>query len=147
MIGALVACYWIAPLALGVYSGRLGDTIGMRRPMLIGVGAIACAMLIGPTWQALPALFMVAILVGVGFVFFVVSVQNLVGAMPGDRTRNYSILSIGYSASNLVGPLTAGFAIEYGGYALPFWFSHCLRFCPLRFPAFSDRPRVLAPCS
>lgn len=147
MIGALVACYWIAPLALGVYSGRLGDTIGMRRPMLIGVGAIACAMLIGPTWQALPALFMVAILVGVGFVFFVVSVQNLVGAMPGDRTRNYSILSIGYSASKLVGPLTAGFAIEYGGYALPFWFSHCLRFCPLRFPAFSDRPRVLAPCS
>jgi len=119
-IGALVACYSIAPLALGVYSGRLADTIGMRAPMLIGVGAIACAMLVGWTWQRLPALFTVATLVGVGFVFFVVSVQNLVGTMPGDRTRNYSILSIGYSASNLVGPLTAGFAIEYAGYASAF---------------------------
>jgi MFS family permease len=88
--------------------------------MLIGVSAIACAMLVGSAWQGLPALFTVAILVGIGFVFFVVSVQNLVGAMPGDRTRNYSVLGIGYSASNLVGPLTAGFAIEYAGYAPAF---------------------------
>jgi MFS family permease len=120
LIGALVACYSIAPLTLGVYSGRLADTIGMRVPMLIGVAAIACAMLIGSIWQALPALFTVAVLVGVGFVFFVVSVQNLVGAMPGNRTRNYSILTIGYSASNFVGPLTAGFAIDYAGYGAAF---------------------------
>jgi MFS family permease len=120
LIGALVACYSIAPLTLGVYSGRLADTIGMRVPMLIGVAAIACAMLIGSIWQALPALFTVAMLVGVGFVFFVVSVQNLVGAMPGNRTRNYSILTIGYSASNFVGPLTAGFAIDYAGYGAAF---------------------------
>src|SRR6188472_1527512 len=69
MIGALVACYSIAPLTLGVYSGRLVDTVGMRVPMLIGVSSIACAMLVGWTWQALPALFAVALLVGVGFVF------------------------------------------------------------------------------
>ena len=120
LIGALVACYSIAPLTLGVYSGRLADTIGMRVPMLIGVAAIACAMLVGSMWQTLPALFAVALLVGVGFVFFVVSVQNLVGALPGNRTRNYSILTIGYSASNFVGPLTAGFAIDYAGYVTAF---------------------------
>ena len=131
LIGALVACYSIAPLTLGVYSGRLADTIGMRVPMLIGVGTIACAMLVGSMWQTLPGLFTVALLVGVGFVFFVVSVQNLVGALPGDRTRNYSVLTIGYSASNFVGPLTAGFAIEYAGHGAAFLVFACLALLPI----------------
>ena len=120
MIGVLVAAYAVAPLMFGIYSGRLADRIGMRLPMLAGAGAIGAAMLVGFTWQSLPALFGTALLVGVGFVFFIVSVQNLVGAMPGNRARNYSILTIGYSVSNLIGPLVAGYAIEYGGHARAF---------------------------
>ena len=30
LIGALIACYAVAPLSLGLYAGRLVDTIGMR---------------------------------------------------------------------------------------------------------------------
>jgi predicted MFS family arabinose efflux permease len=77
-------------------------------------------MLVGFLWQTLPALFVIAMLVGGGFVFFIVSVQNLVGVLPGNRSRNYSILTVGYSLSNLIGPLVAGFAIEYGGHAPAF---------------------------
>ena len=120
MIGVLIACYAIAPLALGVWSGRLADSIGMRLPMLAGAGFIGIAMLVGFLWQTLPALFVIAALVGAGFVFFIVSVQNLVGVMPGVRARNYSILTVGYSVSNLIGPLVAGYAIEYGGHAQAF---------------------------
>lgn len=120
VIGTLIACYSIAPLTLGVYTGRLADSIGMRVPMLIGAVFIGAAMLVGYAWQTLPALFAVAGLVGMGFVFFIVSVQNLVGVMAGSRARNYSILTIGYSASNLIGPLVAGYAIEYGGHASAF---------------------------
>lgn len=120
VIGILIACYSIAPLSLGVWSGRLADTIGMRLPMLAGASFIGTAMLVGFLWQTLPALFVIAILVGAGFVFFIVSVQNLIGVMPGNRSRNYSILTVGYSVSNLIGPLVAGYAIEYGGHALAF---------------------------
>lgn len=120
VIGMLIACYSIAPLSLGVWSGRLADTIGMRLPMLAGASFIGTAMLVGFVWQTLPALFVIAILVGAGFVFFIVSVQNLIGVMPGNRSRNYSILTVGYSVSNLIGPLVAGYAIEYGGYAPAF---------------------------
>jgi MFS family permease len=119
-IGMLIAAYAVAPLIFGVYSGRLADRIGMRAPMLAGAAAIGCAMLVGFLWQSLAALFVTALLVGVGFVFFIVSVQNLVGAMPGNRARNYSILTIGYSASNLVGPLLAGYVIDYAGHAYAF---------------------------
>ena len=119
-IGVLIAGYAVAPLVFGVYAGRTADTVGMRMPMLGGAAAIGAAMLVGFTWQTLPALFATAVLVGVGFVFFIVSVQNLVGAMPGERSRNYSILTIGYSTSNLLGPLAAGYTIDYAGHAQAF---------------------------
>lgn len=120
VIGFLVAAYAVAPLLFGIYAGRLADRIGMRAPMFGGAAAIGAAMLVGFTSQTLEALFATALLVGVGFVFFIVSVQNLVGTLPGNRTRNYSVLTIGYSASNLIGPLVAGYTIEYAGYATAF---------------------------
>jgi len=120
LVGVLFACYSVAPLALGVFSGRLADSVGMRLPMMLGAAFIAAAMLVGAQWQTLPALFTVALLVGAGFVFFIVSVQNLIGVMPGNRARNYSILTIGYSVSNFIGPLIAGYAIEYGSHSTAF---------------------------
>jgi MFS family permease len=116
MVGLLIACYAVPPLLLGVASGRLVDRIGMRVPMLLGATAIGLAMVAGFLWNALYALFGVALLVGIGFVLFMISVQNLVGALDGNRSTNYSILTIGYSISNIVGPMVAGYAIEYLGH-------------------------------
>ncbi len=120
LVGLLVACYAVAPLTLGVLSGRLADTIGMRAPMLIGALFMCAAMLTGYLWHALAALYATALLVGIGFVFFVVSTQNLAGALAGNRTRNYAVLAIGYSIANLVGPLVAGYSIEYAGHVTAF---------------------------
>jgi MFS family permease len=119
-IGLLIACYAIAPLTMGILVGRLADTIGMRAPMLAGALFVAAAMLTGYFWHTLAALVIITLLVGCGFVFFIVSVQNLVGALPGSRARNYSILTIGYSASNFAGPLIAGYSIDYAGHAAAF---------------------------
>lgn len=120
MVGLLIGCYAVPPLLLGVFAGRLADRIGMRVPMLLGAAFIGLAMVTGYFWNALYALFAVAILVGIGFVLFMVSVQNLVGALGGNRARNYSILTIGYSISNFVGPIVAGYAIEYIGHVSAF---------------------------
>lgn len=117
MVGLLIACYAVPPLLLAVPVGRLADRIGMRAPMALGAGFVALAMVTGHLWGTLPALFVVATLVGLGFVLYMVSSQNLVGALEGDRTRNYSILTIGYSMSNILGPMVAGYAIEYAGHA------------------------------
>jgi MFS family permease len=119
-IGAIVACYAIAPALLGVQAGRLSDRIGMRIPMLAGTMVMCVAMLTGWLWHTLNALFVVAALVGVSFSLFIVAVQNLAGGLPGQRAKNYSILTIGYSVSNFVGPITAGLAIDYAGHASAF---------------------------
>jgi MFS family permease len=122
VIGVLAALYALLPLALGVYSGRLADTIGMRVPMLIGAALGVAAMLCGYFRQELAALYATAALMGAAFVFYNVSIQNLAGAWgrPEDRARNFSLLTIGYSLSSLAGPLIAGFSIDYAGHARAF---------------------------
>jgi MFS family permease len=122
LIGVIAALYALVPLMLGVYTGRLADTVGMRLPLLLGASLVGIAMLVGAAGQSLNALFATALLVGAGFVFFNVSIQNLTGAYgsPEQRIRNFSLLSIGYSISTFIGPMVAGFAIDYAGHTAAF---------------------------
>ena len=87
VVGILATCYALVPLLLGVYSGRLADTVGMRLPMLVGASCTGSAMLIGFSWPHLGTLFAVSLLMGAGFVLFNVSIQNLAGGFgrPEDR--------------------------------------------------------------
>ena len=57
-------------------------------------------------------------LIGIGFIFYNVSAQNLAGALgtPEARTRNFSTLGLGYSGGHMVGPLIGGYAIDYYGF-------------------------------
>lgn len=133
LIGLLASLYALLPLVLGVYAGRLADTIGMRIPMLIGCVLTTAAMLCGFFWQEIPALFATALIMGAAFMFFNVSLQNLAGAYgrPEDRSRNFSYLTIGYSISTFVGPMIAGFTIDYAGHAYAFLAFACLTLIPI----------------
>ena len=53
VVGVLAALYAVLPLLLGVYSGRLADTRGMRLPLMIGCVCTGLAMLTGFLWQQL----------------------------------------------------------------------------------------------
>jgi MFS family permease len=123
-VGVLASFYAVVPLMLAVYTGRLADKSGMRLPLGVGAVFTAAAMLTGFLWRELHGLFVVAILVGTGFVFFNVSIQNLAGGIgrPEQRTRNFAWLAIGYSLSNLIGPLFAGLSIDHAGHSLTFLF-------------------------
>jgi MFS family permease len=125
-VGILASFYAVVPLLLAVYTGRLADTCGMRLPLLAGAVFTSLAMMTGFFWRDLDGLFLVSILIGTGFVFFNVSIQNLVGSVgrPEHRTRNFAWLAMGYSVSTLVGPVFAGFSIDHQGHPLTFlWFA------------------------
>jgi len=121
-VGVLAAFYAVAPLLLGVYSGRLVDRRGMRMPMLLGAGCMVAAMLAGFLVRQLAGLVVVSVLAGTSFVFFNVSVQNITGGIGHSehRARNFSILAIGYSVSAFIGPMFAGFSIDHNGHAMTF---------------------------
>ena len=133
LIGVIASLYALLPLVLGLYSGRLADTIGMRVPMLVGAGLATTAMLCGFLWQHLAALLATALLMGAAFVFYNVSIQNLTGAYgkPEERARNFSFLTIGYSISSFSGPLIAGFTIDYAGHAQAFLLFALLTLVPI----------------
>lgn len=139
VVGSLAACYALVPLALGVYSGRLIDTIGMRVPMLAGATCTGTAMVIGWLWPQLAGLLVVAILMGTGFVLFNVSIQNLTGGFgrPEQRARNFAWLSIGYSVSAFIGPVLSGFSIDYAGHGKTFLFFAVFTLLPIAVLAFN----------
>jgi len=115
LIGALISAYSLFPLLLGVSSGRVSDRFGSRYPMLAGAAVFALGLLLPYLWPQLATLYVSAVLIGIGFVFFNVSVQNLAGGLgpPEERTRNFSTLGLGYAGGHIIGPLIAGFAIDY----------------------------------
>ncbi|MEQ1775472.1 MAG: MFS transporter [Burkholderiales bacterium] len=121
-IGVLAALYALVPLMLGVYAGRLADTRGTHWPLLGGAAVMGIGMIVSFFSHGMGALFATAILAGAGFVFFNVSIQTLTGGYGGaeDRARNFSILSIGYSISTFIGPVSVGLAIDYAGHAHAF---------------------------
>jgi len=114
-IGVMVSLYTIPPWILGVYAGRVCDRLGARRPMVFGAAFVSAGLLVPVVWPTLPALYMLAALLGTGFVFYNVAAQNIAGAMGPreERAKNFSTLALGYSISSLIGPLAAGYAIDY----------------------------------
>lgn len=132
-IGLLIGVYAVFPLLLGVYSGRMSDRYGARRPMLFGISLLAAGLVLPAVWTSLPMLFASAILVGTGFVFFNVSNQTLAGALgtPQERTRNFATLGLGYASGHLVGPVIAGYAIDLLGYDYGYAILGALTLAPL----------------
>ncbi|MFN7087728.1 MAG: MFS transporter, partial [Burkholderiales bacterium] len=66
----------------------------------------------------LETLYVSAVLIGTCYIFYTVSVQHLIGSAGEgeERTRNYSLFSLGVGLTALLGPTTAGFAIDLVGH-------------------------------
>ena len=118
LIGVLIAAYSIFQLAFALVVGRISDRYGSRRPMLGGAIAFGCGLIIPAVSPTLPALFISAPLIGIGFVFFNVAAQNLAGTLGSaeERTRNFSTMSLGYSSGHMIGPVLAGIMIDRYGF-------------------------------
>ncbi len=118
-VGMLIALYALGPLLFAIYAGKVIDRVGARLPMMLGTGAIGLLLLLPASAQNLWVMYGTAFLLGLSFMLFFVAAQGVTGAIgkPEDRTRNYSLLSVGFSVSGFIGPLIAGFSIDNLGYA------------------------------
>ena len=97
MVGVLVALYAVFPLLLAVYAGRISDRIGVRYPILLGSVGITAALALPALHEGLFTLFLCPTLIGLGQIFFHVSIHNAVGSIgdPADRAKNFSTFSLG----------------------------------------------------
>jgi MFS family permease len=121
-VGALAALFAVFPLLLAVQAGRLSDRLGVRAPMAVGGLTMAAGLGIGVAGVGLPWLYLCPAFIGLGHIFFHVSVHNLVGSLgsEADRTKNFATFALGSSIAAFIGPSLAGFTIEGAGFRAAF---------------------------
>ena len=113
-MGFLFAMNGLFPFLLSVHAGRIADRFDNRVLMYCGIAGCSVCLLLPFLFPVLPVLYVAVALGGFSSMLFVVATQNLVGALsPTDeRTRNFSLYSLGESAATVVGPVLVGFAID-----------------------------------
>jgi MFS family permease len=114
-VGLLMAAFALLPMLIAVKAGRIADRIGVRLPMMVSAVVAIAAVLLPFFWHTLTALFITSIFLGGAGNVIYMSTQPLVGryGKPEDRPANFGLFAMGYSTSSFVGPVLAGFAIDY----------------------------------
>jgi MFS family permease len=117
-VGALAALFAVFPLLLAVQAGRMSDRFGVRIPVVCGALTMAAGLAVGFTVSDIRWLFVCPALIGLGHIFFHVSIHNLVGSLgtEAERTRNFSTFALGSATAAFIGPSLAGFAIDLAGF-------------------------------
>ncbi len=118
-VGVLVAMFYACPLLLSWPIGALSDRVTPRWPLLFASICGVCGMTAPYFSHTMGALYFAAIMSGLALAILHVLAQNLVGLMskPEERARNFSNFSMIGAATNFVGPLVAGLAIDHTGHA------------------------------
>jgi MFS family permease len=120
--GLLMSLFAILPMLLSVSAGRLIDRVGPRRPLLWALSVLACGTLLPFLFPSVTVLYFSTMLVGTSFMLTHIAMNSVFGAhgSPEQRAVNFSWLALGFSVSNSIGPLIAGFAIDGLGHARAF---------------------------
>lgn len=121
-VGLLMSLFAALPMLLSIWSGRLIDRLGPRRPLLAGLAALTAANVLPFALPRLETLYLSATLSGTGFLFVHIAMNSVFGAhgSPEQRAINFSWLALAFSVSGSLGPIVAGLAIDHLGHARAF---------------------------
>lgn len=131
-VGVLAALFAVFPLLLAVQAGRISDRFGVRLPIVLGALTMAGGLTVPLIFSGIPWLFLCPALIGLGHIFFHVSIHNLVGSLGTEaaRTRNFSTFALGSSIAAFIGPSLAGFSIDLAGFRPAFVLLACVAAVP-----------------
>lgn len=124
-VGLLMALFAAAPVLLALQAGRMADRHGYHKPVRVAVALSALGALVAVLstllggWLHLGLLAVAAMCTGAGANIGMLAIQRTAGLAATDNTervRIFSWLGVAPSISNVIGPVTAGFAIDLGGF-------------------------------
>ncbi len=125
-VGVVMALFALVPALLAFRAGRWLDRVGPYRPLLLGTGLMTLGALLPAVFPYATAdvapLLVAAALLGTGFMYLQMTVQNLVGVLadPTRRPAAFSVLALGFSTSGLIAPISSGFMIDAFGHRVTF---------------------------
>jgi predicted MFS family arabinose efflux permease len=118
IVGILIALYALFPIFVAIYAGKISDRFGFHYSMSLGSLGLGIGLVLPYLLPSLPTLYFSTALIGFSYIFYQVSMQNLIGSLGAadQRTKNFSVLSLGTAVSGLLGPTFTGFSIDHAGY-------------------------------
>ncbi len=125
-VGLLLALFAALPVLIAMPAGRMADRHGYHRPQKLAVAlsffGVACALAACFTsgWWQFGLQCLGAAASGAGTNVGVIVVLRAAGLLTSDSTgrlRVFSWLGMAFSGANVLGPVTAGFLIDLGGFA------------------------------
>ncbi len=127
-VGVLVSLLALLPMTFSVPAGRMIDRTGVRKPMLVGASSLFIGIALIAIAPQLQTLFVASCFIGSGFILFHIAVNYVAAVIgrPEDRAKNFSWLALGFSTSGFLGPMIAGFAIDWIGYRRTFLLLACV---------------------
>jgi MFS family permease len=116
-IGVIFSLYSVFPLLLALYAGRMTDRHGAVLPMRLGTFGLLIGLLIPFGAFGLYGFCISCALCGGSYIFFSISMQNLIGraGKAESRTQRYGTYSLLIGVASLVGPLITGLAVDHLG--------------------------------
>ena len=122
VVGLQVSLLSLLPMLLSVKLGRWIDRVGIKRPARLAIVLATTGAALPAIWPIVPVLCAASVLLGSGFMLLHMTVYNEVGHMttPVTRVRAFTLLSMAFSVSTVLGPVIAGLAIDLIGHRLTF---------------------------
>lgn len=120
--GVLIALFSFTATLTSVPAGRLIDRVGTRVPVLVTLALMTLSMVLPLVLPGLLPLFLVAPLAGGAFFAFYTCTTTLshAASAAGARAANFSWLTVGASAGQAIGPLSAGLLIDHHSHMAAF---------------------------
>jgi MFS family permease len=117
-VGVLLSLFALTQVFLALPAGRYADRHGLRRPLLIAVGAATIGAGMATALPVFPVFCLAALLTGGATGVAVIALQRHVGRAatnPTQLKQVFSWLAIAPAAANFVGPFATGLLIDHAG--------------------------------
>jgi MFS transporter, DHA1 family, multidrug resistance protein len=115
-VGYLTAAYAVTQLLFSPWGGRLGDTIGRKKIIVIGLVMLAISEAIFGLSSSVFMLFLSRLLGGVGVALIFPGVMAFTADITteNERAKGIGYISAAMSTGFIIGPGLGGFLAEYG---------------------------------
>ncbi|MFM2083911.1 MAG: hypothetical protein RLY95_729, partial [Pseudomonadota bacterium] len=124
VVGVLLAGFALTQVFLALPAGRFAEAYGLKRPVRWSIAASTLGALMATVYPHIVTISLAALLVGGATGSTVIALQRHVGRTVTGQTelkQAFSWLSLGPAFANFIGPVTAGFLIDHGGFQVAFF--------------------------
>jgi MFS family permease len=124
IVGMMLAGFALTQVFLALPAGRYAEAHGFKRPVQLCIIAAVLGAISAAIYPHILTLTLAAMLTGGATGSAVIAMQRHVGRTVSGQTelkQAFSWLSLGPAFSNFIGPVTAGFLIDHGGFRVAFF--------------------------